>query len=236
MVWLIRMDQWLRCPNSMLIMRSMPQADWCCLLLWIATRIWFCGHARRRICDEDQRRNVSSDCCQRWRGILNSARKLQSMSEDELFDVSLPRVDEIIRTGTGAVEIKSGYGLTVKDELKMLRVAKGLQSESPLTVKTTLGAHAVPKRIRKSRLHQIDCRRDDSQPWLPENLADYIDVFMRMDSFWWNHSNCWSWKNLNEAAHSRQSIESFRWRASGRASWCDQRWSFGEHGRCRLKR
>lgn len=110
-------------------------------------------------------------------GILNSARKLQSMSEDELFSVSLPRVDEIISTGTGVVEIKSGYGLTVEDELKMLRVARRIGKETPLTVKTTfLGAHAVPKEhTKESYLNLI------IQEMLPavaaENLADYVDVF-----------------------------------------------------------
>src|SRR4051812_17315205 len=83
-------------------------------------------------------------------GILNSAKKLQAISEDELFERSIPRAWEIIKTGTGAVEIKSGYGLTVKDELKMLRVAKRIGRETPLTVKTTfLGAHAVPKEMKK---------------------------------------------------------------------------------------
>ncbi len=110
-------------------------------------------------------------------GILNSARKLQSMSEEELFVTSLPRVDEIISTGTGAVEIKSGYGLTVKDELKMLRVARRIGKESPLTVKTTfLGAHAVPKEhTKQSYLNLI---LDEMLPVVAaENLADYVDVF-----------------------------------------------------------
>ena len=79
-------------------------------------------------------------------GILNSARKLQQTSEGELFDFAMERVNEIIGYGTGAVEIKSGYGLTVEDELKMLRVARKIGRESPLTVKTTLlGADAIPQ-------------------------------------------------------------------------------------------
>ncbi|MDH5250972.1 MAG: imidazolonepropionase, partial [Cyclobacteriaceae bacterium] len=79
-------------------------------------------------------------------GILNSARRLQQASEEELYDSALKRAHEIMQTGTGAVEIKSGYGLTTKDELKMLRVAKRIGRDTPLTVKTTfLGAHAVPQ-------------------------------------------------------------------------------------------
>lgn len=110
-------------------------------------------------------------------GILNSARKLQAMSEDELFNVSLPRVAELIATGTGAAEIKSGYGLTVKDELKMLRVARRLGKETPLTVKTTfLGAHAVPKEYSKA--DYIKLVIEEMIPAVAEeNLADYIDVF-----------------------------------------------------------
>lgn len=110
-------------------------------------------------------------------GILNSARKLQQLSEEELFTKSVKRAYEIIQSGTGAVEIKSGYGLTVADELKMLRVAKRIGQETPLLVKTTfLGAHAIPAGIEKSKYIEIVC-----QEMIPavqeENLADYIDVF-----------------------------------------------------------
>lgn len=110
-------------------------------------------------------------------GILNSARKLQQLSEDELFEKTLPRVQEIMKTGTGAVEIKSGYGLTVRDELKMLRVARRIGRESLLTVKTTfLGAHAVPSET--SREHYVRLVIEEMIPAVAaENLADYIDVF-----------------------------------------------------------
>lgn len=110
-------------------------------------------------------------------GILNSARKLQRTSEDELFERALVRVEEIIRTGTGAVEIKSGYGLTTKDELKMLRVARRIGRETPLTVKTTfLGAHAVPKDFSKP--DYIKLIIEEMIPTVAdEKLADYIDVF-----------------------------------------------------------
>lgn len=116
-------------------------------------------------------------------GILNSAKKLQQVSEDELFERTLPRVFEIIHSGTGAVEIKSGYGLTLKDELKMLRVARRIGRETPLTVKTTfLGAHAVPKEIRKEEY--IRLIMEEMIPAVAdEKLADYIDVFCEQGFF-----------------------------------------------------
>lgn len=110
-------------------------------------------------------------------GILNSAKKLQQASEDELFEKAMVRVNEIIRQGTGAVEIKSGYGLTVADEVKMLRVARRIGRMTPLTVRTTfLGAHAVPQGVKKE-----DYVRLVLHEMIPavaeEGLADYIDVF-----------------------------------------------------------
>src|SRR5258706_4898003 len=116
-------------------------------------------------------------------GILNSAKKLQTLSEDELFERSLKRVQEIIRSGTGAVEIKSGYGLTVNDELKMLRVARRIGLETPLKVKTTfLGAHAVPAAMtRKDYLALVI---NEMIPAVAaEKLADYIDVFCEQGFF-----------------------------------------------------
>ncbi|MEQ9165937.1 MAG: imidazolonepropionase [Fulvivirga sp.] len=111
-------------------------------------------------------------------GILNSAKKLQATSEDELFERALVRANEIIGFGTGAVEIKSGYGLTVEDELKMLRVAKRIGRETPLTVKTTfLGAHAVPKHYANKQDY-IDVVVKEMIPAVAEEgLADYIDAF-----------------------------------------------------------
>jgi imidazolonepropionase len=116
-------------------------------------------------------------------GILNSARKLQALSEEELFERSVVRAWEIIRMGTGAVEIKSGYGLTVKDELKMLRVAKRIASETPLTVKTTfLGAHAVPADTTKEKYIQL-ILNEMIPAVADEKLADYIDVFCEQGFF-----------------------------------------------------
>ncbi len=116
-------------------------------------------------------------------GILNSARKLQALSEDELLERTLPRAWEIIETGTGAVEIKSGYGLTLEDELKMLRVAKRIAKETPLTVKTTfLGAHAVP--AGSSKADYIQKLVKEMIPAVAEEkLAEYIDVFCEQGFF-----------------------------------------------------
>lgn len=110
-------------------------------------------------------------------GILNSASRLRAMSEEELFQRSLARASEILSTGTTAVEIKSGYGLTTEDELKMLRVARRIGRETPLTVKTTfLGAHAVPKEHSKASYLRLVI--EEMIPAVAaEKLADYIDVF-----------------------------------------------------------
>ena len=112
-------------------------------------------------------------------GILNSAEKLQETSEDDLYDSAMIRIHEIIKLGTGAVEIKSGYGLTTEAELKMLRVIKRLKQNSPLTIKANfLGAHAVPKEYKANRKKYIDLIINKMLPAIQsEGLADYIDVF-----------------------------------------------------------
>jgi imidazolonepropionase len=112
-------------------------------------------------------------------GILNSARLLHETTEEELFRQSMDRVREIIGFGTGAVEIKSGYGLTTEDELKMLKVIRRIKHESPLTVRATfLGAHAIPLKYRDNRNGYIDLVVDEMIPAVAaERLADYIDVF-----------------------------------------------------------
>lgn len=112
-------------------------------------------------------------------GILNSARKLQNMSEDELYANALKRLNEVIAFGTGAIEIKSGYGLTVADELKMLRVVKRLKAVSPIPIKATfLGAHAIPTEYKQNRRGYIDLVINEMLPQVAaENLADYCDVF-----------------------------------------------------------
>lgn len=112
-------------------------------------------------------------------GILNSAKRLQAMNEDDLFKEACSRLKEIILYGTGAVEIKSGYGLTVADELKILRVIKRLKAISPIPIKATfLGAHAFPLAYKNNHQGYIQLILEEMLPAiLSENLADYIDVF-----------------------------------------------------------
>ena len=118
-------------------------------------------------------------------GILNSAKKLQLATEDELFETAMNRLDEIQKTGTGAVEIKSGYGLTVEAEIKMLRVIQRLKKASPLTIKATfLGAHAIPVEFKQNRQDYINLIITKMLPIIKEeNLADFIDVFCEKNYF-----------------------------------------------------
>ena len=119
------------------------------------------------------------EIAKRGGGILNSAQKMQKVSEDELFESASERLNEIIRYGTGAVEIKSGYGLTTGSELKMLKVIRRLRDSSPLTIKSTfLGAHAVPLEYRGRQAEYVDLVINEMIPMVAgEDLADYIDVF-----------------------------------------------------------
>ena len=112
-------------------------------------------------------------------GILNSADLLHETSEDELYRQAMARVQEIMDMGTGAVEIKSGYGLTVEDELKMLRVIKRIKETAPLTVKANfLGAHAVGRAYRGRQSEYVDLVCNEMLPAVAaEGLADYVDVF-----------------------------------------------------------
>ena len=118
-------------------------------------------------------------------GILNSAKKLNETPEEELFLQSRLRLEEVMQQGTGAVEIKSGYGLTVEGELKMLRVIKRLRKEYPVAIKATfLGAHAFPKEYKENHSGYIDLIINDMLPKIAEeNLADYIDAFLETGYF-----------------------------------------------------
>jgi imidazolonepropionase len=112
-------------------------------------------------------------------GILNSAKAIKNISEEALYEAALKRADEIITTGTGAVEIKSGYGLETEQELKMLRVIKRLKETTPLTIKSNfLGAHAIPEDFKGNQEKYVDLVVNEMLPRVAEeNLADYIDVF-----------------------------------------------------------
>ncbi len=119
------------------------------------------------------------EIAKRGGGILNSAAKLRATSEDDLFEQSLVRFKEIISQGTGAVEIKSGYGLSVETEIKMLRVIKRLKDLNYIPVKATfLGAHAIPADYKNNKQGYIDLIINEMLPAIAnEKLADYIDVF-----------------------------------------------------------
>ena len=118
-------------------------------------------------------------------GILNSAKKLNQMSEEALYDAALDRIHQIIAAGTGALEIKSGYGLSLEGELKMLRVIQKLKQNAPIQIKATfLGAHAIPAEFKHDRSGYIKLLIEELLPLIAqENLADYIDVFCERNYF-----------------------------------------------------
>lgn len=118
-------------------------------------------------------------------GILNSARRLGDMSEDELYEQAMVRVERLKSYGTGALEIKSGYGLSVEAELKMLRVIKRLKATSGIAIKATfLGAHAFPKEYKENHRAYIDLIINEMLPKIAEEgLADYIDCFCERNYF-----------------------------------------------------
>jgi len=122
---------------------------------------------------------------QRGGGILNSAKKLNAASEDELVDLAMQRLDEVKALGTGAIEIKSGYGLCTEGELKMLRVIRRLKEHSTLTIKATfLAGHAYPLEYRDNHEGFIKLIINDMLPKVAdENLAEYIDVFCEKGFF-----------------------------------------------------
>ncbi|MBU2651581.1 MAG: imidazolonepropionase [Bacteroidetes bacterium] len=119
------------------------------------------------------------EIAKRGGGILNSALRMKETSEETLFIDAMERLQEIIAWGTGAVEIKSGYGLDTENEIKMLRVIRRLKESSPLTIKATfLGAHAFPAEFRTRREEYVDLIIQEMIPMVAaEDLADYIDVF-----------------------------------------------------------
>lgn len=118
-------------------------------------------------------------------GILNSAKKLNETSENEIYSQSKARLEEVIRLGTGAVEIKSGYGLTLDGELKMLRVIKKLSENYAVTIKSTfLGAHAFPLEFKENKKGYIDEIIHKMLPEIAKNkLADYVDIFCETGYF-----------------------------------------------------
>ena len=128
----------------------------------------------------DKIRGLSyEEIAKRGGGILNSAKATAAASEDELYETAMERLNEIMHYGTGAVEIKSGYGLTTESELKLLRVIRRLKENSPLTIKSNfLGAHGIPMEYRGHQEDYVDLVINEMIPLVAaEDLADFIDVF-----------------------------------------------------------
>ena len=142
------------------------------------THIVYAGS--REIEYSDKIRGLSyEEIAKKGGGILNSAKQLHNTSENDLFKQSMTRINEIIKLGTGAVEIKSGYGLNPDDEMKMLRVIRRIKEVCSLEVKATfLGAHAIPESFKNNREGYVDLVINEMIPQVAaEDLADYIDVF-----------------------------------------------------------
>lgn len=148
------------------------------------THIVFAGSRENEFVDKI--RGLSyAEIAARGGGILNSARKLNETDEDQLYAESLARLKDLQRLGTGAIEIKSGYGLTLEGELKMLRVIKRLKEETGMLIKSTfLGAHAFPEAYKEDREGYLEVLINQMLPAVSaEQLADYIDVFCETGFF-----------------------------------------------------
>jgi len=148
------------------------------------THLVFAGHREAEFVDRINGLSYE-EIASRGGGILNSAKKLQASSEQELFEQSSQRLEEIMKLGTGAVEIKSGYGLTPESEIKMLRVIKTLASSFPVTIKATfLGAHAFPEDYKNNQDAYVDLICDSMIPDVAsQDLAEYIDAFCEVGYF-----------------------------------------------------
>ncbi|HKO75793.1 MAG TPA: imidazolonepropionase, partial [Flavobacterium sp.] len=148
------------------------------------THIVYAGNREQEFVDRINGMSYE-EIANRGGGILNSAKKLNETSEEEIYSQSKARLEEVMRLGTGAVEIKSGYGLTVEGELKMLRVIQQLSKNYPITVKATfLGAHAFPTTFKDNKKGYIDSIITEMLPEIAKNkLADFIDAFCETGYF-----------------------------------------------------
>ena len=142
------------------------------------THLVYAGHREQEFVDRINGLSYQ-DIAARGGGILNSAQKLRTTSEEELYEQSRQRLEQVIKMGTGAIEIKSGYGLTVESELKMLRVIRRLREKYPIPVKATfLGAHALPQSFKNNQEDYLDLLSEEALPQIKEEgLADFIDIF-----------------------------------------------------------
>lgn len=148
------------------------------------THLVFAGNREQEFVDRINGLSYE-EIANRGGGILNSAKKLQETSEEELYQQSKIRLEELIALGTGAIEIKSGYGLTVDAEVKMLRVIKRLRQEYPIPIKSTfLGAHAVPAKYKNDKNAYLDLIIEEMLPLIAkEELADFVDCFCEKGYF-----------------------------------------------------
>lgn len=148
------------------------------------THIVYAGHREQEFVDRINGLSYE-EIANRGGGILNSAETLNATSETELYNQSIVRVKEVMKLGTGALEIKSGYGLTIDTELKMLRVIKRIKQKFPIKVKATfLGAHALPSNYKDNKEAYIDLVINEMLPRVAkEHLANYIDVFCEKGYF-----------------------------------------------------
>ena len=148
------------------------------------THLVFSGHREGEFVDRINGLSYE-EIASKGGGILNSAKKLQDSSEQELFEQSSQRLQEVMRMGTGAIEIKSGYGLTPEAEIKMLQVVKTLSNSFPISIKSTfLGAHAFPAIFKNNQEAYVDQICEKMLPAVAEQkLADFIDVFCEVGYF-----------------------------------------------------
>ncbi len=148
------------------------------------THIVYAGHREQEFVDRINGLSYA-EIANRGGGILNSSKTLQNTSEDELYYQSVMRVKAVMKLGTGAIEIKSGYGLTIDAELKMLRVIQRIKEDFPIEVKATfLGAHAIPNTYKDNKEGYLNLIIKDMLPKIAkEQLADYIDVFCEKGYF-----------------------------------------------------
>jgi imidazolonepropionase len=148
------------------------------------THLVFAAPRHQEFCDRINGLSYE-EIARRGGGILNSAQKLNETDEEELYDKAMKRLDEVMRKGTGAIEIKSGYGLSLEGELKMLRVIRRMKENSPITIKSTfLGAHAYPTEYKDNKEAYLTYVINHILPRVAdEGLADYMDVFCEKGFF-----------------------------------------------------
>ncbi len=153
------------------------------------THIVYAGNREQEFVDRINGLSYT-EIANRGGGILNSAKMLQNTTEEDLYNQSIQRVKQIIKLGTGAIEIKSGYGLSVESELKMLRVIKQIKKEFPVKIRATfLGAHAFPEVYSNNKKGYIDLIINDMLPKIAkEDLAEFIDVFCEKGYFSLEHT------------------------------------------------